>query len=94
MALSDAGNEARSLSKLKVSLGNSGPNNIKIFEDNRRCEKWTCTLPEPNQTKHVDVAYHRNREWVKLGKLSILPVSTDLQLVDAMTIKAAAATVA
>ena len=61
------------------------PNKTKLFEDNRGCEKWTRTLPEPNQTKHIDTAYHHIRDWVKLGKLSIVPVATDLQLADAMT---------
>ena len=26
--------------------------------DNRGCEKWTRTLPEPNQTKHINILYH------------------------------------
>ena len=51
MALSDAAKEARSLLKLNVSLDNNSPNNIKLFEDNRGCEKWTRTLSEPNRTK-------------------------------------------
>ena len=85
MALSDAAKEARSLLKLNVSLDNSSPNNIKLFEDNRGCEKWTRTLSEPNRTKHIDIAYHHIRDWVKLGKLLIVPVATDLQLADAMT---------
>ena len=85
MALSDAAKEARSLLKLNVSLDNNSPNNIKLFEDNRGCEKWTRTLSEPNRTKHIDIAYHHIRDWVKLGKLSVVPVATDLQLADAMT---------
>ena len=55
MALSVAAKEARSLLKLNVSLDNSSPNNIKSFEDNRGCEKWTRTLPEPNRTKRIDI---------------------------------------
>ena len=50
MALSDAAKEARSLLKLNISLETNTPNNIKIFEDNRGCEKWTRTLSEPNRT--------------------------------------------
>ena len=38
-----------------------------------------------NQKKHIAIAYHHMRDWVKLGKLSIVPVLTDLQLADAMT---------
>ena len=85
MALSDAAKEARSLLKLNISLETNTPNNIKIFEDNRGCEKWTRTLSEPNRTKHIDISYHHVRDWVKLGKLTILPVATQLQLADAMT---------
>ena len=47
--------------------------------------RWTSTLSEPNRTKHIDVAYHHIREWVKLGAITILPVETSLQLADAMT---------
>ena len=57
----------------------------KIFEDNRGCEKWTRTLPEPNRTKHIDIAYHHAHGWVKLGKITILPVAANLQLADALT---------
>ena len=85
MALSDATKEARSLLKLNISLETNTPNNIKIFEDNRGCEKWTRTLSEPNRTKHIDVAYHHIRDWVKLGRITVLPVETNLQLADALT---------
>ena len=46
MALSDAAKEARSLLKLNISLETNTPNNIKIFEDNRGCEKWTRARAE------------------------------------------------
>ena len=85
MALSDAAKEARSLLKLNISLETNTPNNIKIFEDNRGCEKWTRTLSEPNRTKHIDIAYHHIRDWVKLGRISVVPVETNLQLADALT---------
>ena len=85
MALSDAAKEARSLLKLNISLETNTPNNIKIFEDNRGCEKWTRTLSEPNRTKHIDIAYHHIRDWVKLGRITVLPVETNLQLADALT---------
>ena len=85
MALSDAAKEARSLLKINLSLENESPNNIKIFEDNRGCIKWTSTQAEPNRTKHIDIHYHHIKDWVKLGKISIVPVETDLQLADALT---------
>ena len=48
--------------------------------------KWTRTQPEPNRTKHIDVhKYYHLKDWVKMGKLEIVPVSTDIQLADAMT---------
>ena len=82
MALSDAAKEARSLLKLNVSLETD---KIKLFEDNRGCEKWTRTQSEPSRTKHIDIAFHHIKDWVKLGKLEIVPVPADLQLADAMT---------
>ena len=85
MALSDSAKEARSLLKINLSLENENPNNIKIFEDNRGCIKWTSTQAEPNRTKHIDIHYHHIKDWVKLGKISIVPVETDLQLADALT---------
>jgi hypothetical protein len=85
MALSDAAKEARSLLKLNVTLETNSLQNIKIFEDNRGALRWTSTLSEPNRTKHIDVAYHHIREWVRIGSISILPVETSLQLADAMT---------
>ena len=85
MALSDAAKEARSLLKLNLSLKTNNENKIKLFEDNRGCEKWTRTLSEPNRTKHIDVHYHHIREWVKLGRLVIEPIATELQLADAFT---------
>ena len=85
MALSDAAKEARSLLKLNVSLETNSINKIKLFEDNRGCEKWTRTQSEPSRTKHIDIAFHHIKDWVKLGKLEIVPVATDLQLADAMT---------
>ena len=85
MSLSDAAKEARSLLKLNKSLENLSKNQIKLFEDNRGCEKWTRTLSEPNRTKHIDISYHHIRDLVKLGTLEIVPVSTDLQLADPFT---------
>ena len=85
MALSDAAKEARSLLKLNITLETNSLQNIKIFEDNRGALRWTSTLSEPNRTKHIDVAYHHIREWVRIGSISILPVETSLQLADAMT---------
>ena len=85
MALSDAAKEARSLLKLNITLETNSLQNIKIFEDNRGALRWTSTLSEPNRTKHIDVAYHHIREWVRIGSISILPVATSLQLADAMT---------
>ena len=84
MAISDSAKEARSLLKLNTCLETNTPNNIKIFEDNRGCEKWTRTLSEPSRTKHIDVHYHHIRDWVKLGKITVVPVETKLQLADAM----------
>jgi hypothetical protein len=81
----DAAKEARSLLKLNKTLETNSLDNIKIFEDNRGALRWTSTLSEPNRTKHIDVAYHHVREWVKLGAITILPVETSLQLADAMT---------
>ena len=85
MSLSDSAKEARSLLKLNISLETKTPNNIKIFEDNRGAEKWTRAQSEPNRTKHIDISYHHIRDFVKLGRISILPVETSLQLADAMT---------
>ena len=85
MSLSDAAKEARSLFKLNKSLENESKNTIKLYEDNRGCEKWTRTLSEPNRTKHIDISYHHIRDLVKLGSLEIVPVATDLQLADSFT---------
>ena len=85
MSISDAAKEARSLLKLNLSLDTNNQNNIKIFEDNRGCEKWTRTLSEPNRTKHIDIHYHHIRDFVKLGRITVLPVATSLQLADAFT---------
>ena len=85
MAISDAAKEARSLFKLQGCFGTNNFGNIVIYEDNRGCEKWTRTLSEPNRTKHIDIHYHHIREMVKLGKITIEPVETQLQLADAMT---------
>ena len=90
MSLSDAAKEARSLLKLNKSLENLSKNQIKMFEDNRGCEKWTRTLPEPNCTKHIDTSYHHIRDLVELGTLEIVPVSTYLQLVSRSFHEAAA----
>ena len=81
----DAAKEARSLLKLNKTLETNSLDNIKIFEDNRGTLRWTSTLSWPSRTKHIDVAYHHVREWVKLGAITILPVETSLQLADAMT---------
>ena len=83
--LSDAAKEARSLLKLNHSLDTKNQNKITIYEDNRGAEKWTRTLSEPNRTKHIDISYHHIRDWVKLGRLEIVPVETQLQLADALT---------
>ena len=65
MSISDAAKEARSLLKLNLTLDTNNQNNIKIFEDNRGCEKWTRTLSEPNRTKHIDIHYHHIQNWVQ-----------------------------
>ena len=85
MAISDAAKEARSLLKLNASLDLSNNNNIKIYEDNRGAVKWTTTQSEPNRTKHIDVHFHHIKDMVKLGRISVVPVETDLQLADALT---------
>ena len=72
MSLSDAAKEARSLLKLNKSLENESKNTIKLYEDNRGCEKWTRTLSEPNRTKHIDISYHHIRDLVKRGSLEIV----------------------
>ena len=84
-SVSDAAKEARSLLKLNHSLDTKNQNKIIIYEDNRGAEKWTRTLSEPNRTKHIDISYHHIRDWVKLGRLEIVPVETHLQLADALT---------
>ena len=83
MALSDAAKEARSLLKLNLSLDNKSLNKIRIFEDKRGCIKWTSTQQEPNRTKHIDIHFHHLKDWVKLGKLEIAYMETDLMLADA-----------
>ena len=85
MALSDSAKEARALLKLNKTLENKSQNQIKIFEDNRGCIKWTSTQAEPNRTKHIDIHFHHIKDWVRLGAIEIIPVATDLQLADAMT---------
>ena len=85
MSLSDSAKEARSLLKLNISLETETPNNIKIFEDNRGAEKWTRAQSEPNRTKHIDIRFHHLKDWVKLGKLEIAYMETDLMLADALT---------
>ena len=85
MPLSDAAKEAGSPLKLNHSLDTKNQNKITIYEDNRGAEKWTRTLSEPNRTKHIDISYHHIRDWVKLGRLEIVPVETHLQLADALT---------
>ena len=85
MSLSDSAKEARSLLKLNITLETNNKNCIKIYEDNRGAEKWTRTLSEPNRTKHIDICYHHIRDWVKLGRLEIESIETNLQLADAFT---------
>ena len=85
MALSDAAKEARALLKLNISLDNKSSNKIRIFEDNRGCLKWTTTHSEPNRSKHIDVHYHHIKDWVRLGKLQVDYIETELMLADAMT---------
>ena len=85
MSLSDAAKEARSLLKLNKSLENDSKNRIKLYEDNRGCEKWTRTPGEPSRTKHIDVSYHHVKETVKKGMLTVKSLSTDLMLADSMT---------
>ena len=79
------GQRGLSLLKLNVSLDNSSPHDTKLFKDDCGCEKWTRTLSELTGQSTIDIVYHHIRDWVKLGKLLIVPVSTDLQLADAMT---------
>ena len=47
-----------------------------------------------SRTQHIVTAYHHTRGWLKLGKLSIVPVSADLRLADEWYDEATAATAA
>ena len=85
MAISDSAKEARSLLKLNTSLDLMNNNNIKIYEDNRGALKWTSTQSEPNRTKHIDVHFHHIKDMVQLGRITVVPVETELQLADAFT---------
>ena len=85
MAISDSAKEARSLLKLNTSLDLMNKNNIKIYEDNRGALKWTSTQSEPNRTKHIDVHFHHIKDMVQLGRITVVPVETELQLADAFT---------
>ena len=85
MAISDAAKEARSLIKLNASLDLMNSNNIKIYEDNRGALKWTSTQSEPSRTKHIDVHFHHIKDMVKIGRITVVPVVTELQLADAFT---------
>ena len=58
---------------------------IKIYEDNRGALKWTSTQSEPNLTKHIDVHFHHIKGMVQLGRITVVPVETELQLVNAFT---------
>ena len=57
----------------------------KAFEDNSGALK-IARLPKMRpRTKAINVIYHHFREPVRLGKIHIYPISTDLQRADILT---------
>ena len=57
----------------------------KAFEDNSGALELARLPKMQPRTKAINVVYHHFREYVRLGLISIYPVSTDDQLADIFT---------
>jgi hypothetical protein len=57
----------------------------KVFEDNSGALELARMPKLRPRTKHINVCYHHFREHVRLGLITIHPVSTEDQIADILT---------
>jgi hypothetical protein len=54
----------------------------KAFEDNYGALELACLPKMRPQTKHINIKYHHFREYIRLGLIKKLPISTTEQIAD------------
>jgi hypothetical protein len=57
----------------------------KLFEDNAGAIHLAKVPKMRPRTRHINQKYHHFREWVKSGKIAILPIDTEEQPADLLT---------
>ena len=85
MALSLAVKELIWIYMLLRSMGINVRRPCVVYEDNTAAAKIVNNATAIKRTKHIDVRHHFLREHVDQGTITIVHVSTQDQLADAMT---------
>ena len=57
----------------------------KVFEDNSGALELARLPKLRPRIKHINICYHHFREHVHLGLIKVLPISTNVQIADALT---------
>jgi len=58
---------------------------ITIFTDNKAAIEISKTTKYGGRTKHIQIKYHKIREWITAGIFNMEYVSTEMMLADALT---------
>jgi hypothetical protein len=84
-SLTDLGKDIVWLRRLLTDLGTPVLNPTPALEDSRSAIKWTTDSASWSKTRHVDVAFHKLREWIANGIMTIEYCKTTSMLADAFT---------
>ena len=73
------------LRRLLTDLGTPPRDPTPLLEDNRSAMKWATDSASWSRTRHMDVYYHKLREWATAKFVTIEHCPTSAQLADLCT---------
>ena len=84
-ALGDLGRDIVWVRRLMADLGSPLTRPTPAREDNRSAMKWATDAASWSKTRHIDVQYHKVREWVSAGEMRVEHCPTSAQIADIAT---------
>ena len=84
-ALCDLGRDIRWFRQLLSDIGQPLFDPTPALEDSRSAIKWSSSNASWSKTRHIDVQYHKIREWIEQKILRVEHCPTSAQLADALT---------
>ena len=84
-ALGDVGRDIVWVRRLLSDLGSPLTRPTPAREDNRSAMKWATDAASWSKTRHIDVQYHKVREWISAGAMRVEHCPTSAQIADICT---------